>query len=66
MVRWRSGHGRRLVLAAGTTVVVGLAVLSSAWTFSGASGSPFPTGDLPNSVVIADFNGDGIHDGKDR
>jgi LPXTG-motif cell wall-anchored protein len=59
MIRWGSGNGRRVALAAGTVVVVGLAVLSGAWAFSGASGSPFATGQNPDSVVIADFNGDG-------
>jgi LPXTG-motif cell wall-anchored protein len=62
MTRWGSGHGWRLALAAGTAVVVGLAVLSNAWAFSGATGSPYATGDRPNSVVIADFNGDGKAD----
>ncbi len=62
MIRWGGGHRRRVALAAGTAVVVGLAALSSAWAFSGARGSPFPAGELPGSVVIADFNGDGHAD----
>src|SRR5439155_8899852 len=31
-------------------------------TFTEAAGSPFPAGDQPSAVVVADFNGDGKPD----
>jgi type II secretory pathway component GspD/PulD (secretin) len=51
-----------LVIANSTSNTVTVLLGNGDGTFAEAAGSPFPTGDQPSAVVVADFNGDGNQD----